>query len=66
LGAIDGPLPDGMNAQGQYMQMGANGMMMAGVPPMVPPGQHPGAMQHSQHQHQHMGQGIPGVTYVYV
>ena len=57
LGAIDGPLPDGIMGQApyaggheQYMQVamgGANGMMM-------PQG-------HSPQQQPHAGQGIPGV-----
>ena len=52
LGAIDGPLPEALAAQGQYLQVAGmasvNGMMNA-------PGQ-------TLHQQQHMGQGIPGVS----
>jgi len=52
LGAIDGPLPEALSAQGQYLQVAGmasvNGMMNA-------PGQ-------TMHQQQHMGQGIPGVS----
>lgn len=48
LGAIDGPLPDALTGQGQYV-VGSNGMLMSPVPGQ--PGMH----------QQHMGQGIPGV-----